>query len=136
MLSYDELAASPEHLIVIPLDALEESLEGSRGDSLLQCDRFDVLTSDLRKQSANVDREEPLAFDATKTVSKECQKLTKHLSKRCDILERHGATFRGFAVKQLAHGGSSLFHLQVNGDKGLQVADLTIKPTSKVALSS
>ena len=121
---------------MIPLDALEESLQGSRGDSLLQCDRFDVLASDLRKQSANVGREEPLAFDATKTVSKECQKLTKHLSKRCDILERQGATFRGFAVKQLSHGGSSLFRLQVNGDNVLQIADLTLKTTSKVAMFS
>ena len=124
MLSRDELAASPEHSIMIPLDGLEESLQSSRGDSLLQRDRFDVLASDLREQSANVDRKEPLAFDATKTVSKECQKLTKHLSKRCDILEPHGATFRGFAVKQIAHGGSSLFHPQVNGDKVVQLKDL------------
>lgn len=45
----NELAASSEHVIMVPLDRLEESLQSSRRDALLQSNRLDVLSLQFRE---------------------------------------------------------------------------------------
>jgi hypothetical protein len=103
---------------------------------LIQGDRFGVLSLDAREQSTNVDEQEQPTFDTGKTIRKTNEKLAKQFPQQCDILDGHETTFRGFVVKQYAHGGSFLFGLQVNGDKSPPDHDLPLSHCPNLALSS
>lgn len=120
----------------IPMNGLKESLQCSWCDSLFQGDCFDILASDVRKQAANISGQQTSSLLAVETVCKKRQKLSKHLSKRCDLLKRHCGDLPWFRCETSAHGESSFFYDRVNGNNIQPRKNLTKKVPDKLALSS
>lgn len=87
VLASDQLPTPPEALVMVPVDRFEESLKHSRGDSLLESDSLDALPLQIQSQSADIHREQSLAFDSAETVGEECQERGGHFPQRCDILK-------------------------------------------------
>jgi hypothetical protein len=129
------LAAVAEEFFVPP-DRFEKSLERADGHALSQRERLDILALHVAKQPANVNRQKQPASGPAKAVGKQTQKLGQQFSKRCDILERHGTTLRGFPRKQESHGGSFLSSLPVNSNKLLPNHNLATARQPDVALSN
>lgn len=65
---------------MIPLDGLKKSLENSRGDTLIQRDRFDDLLLQLREQATDVGGKKSSTFDAVETIRKKSKELGKYFS--------------------------------------------------------
>lgn len=93
------LTAVAEQLFV-PRNGFEKPLQRPRSNSPRERHRFDILTLHIAEQSADVNREQAPARGATKAVGKQNQKLGQQFPERCDILERHGTTLRGFHVRR------------------------------------
>jgi hypothetical protein len=87
-------------LLFIPNDALEKPLQGSRGDILIQRDRLGVLSLDAREQPSHVNSQQCSPPSPSETAGETRQELGEQFAKLCDILNRHGATLRGFFVKR------------------------------------
>ncbi len=132
---YQLLAAIAEPLFVPP-DRLEKSLQGAGRHPLSQRHRLDILALHVAQQPANVNRQQQPASRPAKAVGEQTQKLAQQFSKRCDILEQHGTTLRGFPRKQESHGGSFLSSLPVNSNKLLPNHNLTTTRQPDVALSN
>ncbi len=100
MLGGDDSLATSKQPPFIPNDGFQESLQRSGGDALVQCNRFGILSWDIRKQTTDIDGEQASPCRTRETIGKKSQKLSKHFSQRCDILKRHGTALRGFRVKR------------------------------------
>jgi hypothetical protein len=101
MIAGDDPLALVTHPLFIPHDRFEEPLERSGRDPLIECHRFGIFSLDIAEQSPHIDCQQLPPFDTCKTVREIQQKPAKQFSKRCDILELHETTFRGFCVKRL-----------------------------------
>jgi hypothetical protein len=132
----DNLLASISQLLLIPDDTLQKSLERTWRNIAIQSDRFRVLALYAGEQPLNVNPQQFSTGWPSKTICKLSQKPGEQFAKLCDILYRHGATFRGFLVKLfLAHGGSSLFALHVNTNNSMTRNDLHQSDNQDLALS-
>ena len=100
MIAGDDPLALVTRPLFIPHDGLEEPLECSRRDSLIECHRFGVFSLDIRKQPPHINCQQLPSFGACKTIREIQQKPGKQFSEQCDILELHETTFRGFCVKR------------------------------------
>jgi len=101
MLAGDHLLATISQLLFIPHNGFQKPLQGSRGHTLPHRNRLGVLTLNARQQTSHVDLQQLAASRPGKAICKTRQKLGKHSSQFCDILDTHGTTFRGFRVKRL-----------------------------------
>jgi len=97
----NDLLAAVSQLLFIPNDVLEEPLQCSRGDVLIQRDRLSVLSLHVREQTSHVNSQQCAPLRPSETASESCQKLGKQFAKLCDILNGQGTTFRGFCVKRI-----------------------------------
>lgn len=102
ILGGDHSLATSKQPLFIPNDGFQESLQRSGGDALVECNRFGVLSWDIRNQSTDIDGEQASPRRTRETFGKKNQKLGKQFSERCDILKRHGTALRGFRVKCLS----------------------------------
>lgn len=136
MLGGHQLLAAVTQPLFVPPDGFEKTLERAGRHALSQRERLDILALHIAEQPANVNRQQQPASGTAKAVGKQTQKLGQQFSKRCDILERHGTTLRGFPGKQEPHGGSFLSSLPVNCNKLLPNHDLAAASKRNVALSS
>ena len=116
MFAGDDRLTAITKLLFIPNDGFEKTLQSSWSHALLEGDRFGVFSLHAREQSSNIDEQQSTTFGASEAVMKTGEKLTEQFAQLCDILDQHGAAFRGFDVKQIAHGGSLLFDSQVKRD--------------------
>ena len=136
VLARHQLLAAVAEQLLVPLNRFEKPLQCPHGDSTRERHRFDILALHIAEQPANVDREQLPPRRPAKTIGKQNQKLGQQFPQRCDILERHGTTLRGFRVRHLAHGGSFFSSLHVNRNKSWPRKDLARLSTMKVALSN
>lgn len=93
------LTAITEQLLV-PGNGFEKPLQRPRSNSPRECHGFDILALHIAEQSADVNREQIPARRPAKAIGKQNQKLAQQFPQRCDILERHGTTLRGFHVRR------------------------------------
>jgi hypothetical protein len=89
MVADDQASAPAKHLLMIPEDRLQGSLERTGSDTLLEGDGLDVLSLAIGKQSLNVGSQEVASLLAMKAIDEKGEKLDKQSAKRCDIMNRH-----------------------------------------------
>jgi hypothetical protein len=97
----NHLLATISQLLFIPHDRFQKPLQRPRGHPLIQGNGLRILTMHARQQTTYIDLQQIAARRPGKATCETRQKLGKHSSEICDILNIHGATFRGFRVKQI-----------------------------------
>ncbi len=68
MLGGNDLLAAISQLLFIPDDRLEKTLQRSRGDLLIQRDRFDVLALHVRQQTPHVNMQQAAPLGPRETA--------------------------------------------------------------------
>ena len=136
VLARHQLLTAIAKQLLIPLNGFEKPLQRPRSNSPRERHRFDILTLHIAEQPADVNREQASACRPAKAIGKQNQKLGQQFPQRCDILERHGTTLRGFHVRHLAHGGSFFSSPQVNSNNPCPLQGLAHFRKPKVALSN
>ena len=101
VLAGHDLLAVVTQLLFIPNNGLQEPLQGSGRDALIQGDGFDVLALEAREQSAHVRLQQRASLRPSEAGGKARQELGEQPAEFCDILNGHGTTLRGFLVKQI-----------------------------------
>jgi hypothetical protein len=91
--------ASISQLMLIPDDTFQRSLERPWRDIAIQSDSFRVLALYVGEQPLNINLQQLSPGWPSKTICKRTQRPGEQFAELCDILYRHGATFRGFLVK-------------------------------------
>ena len=98
---HDLLTAIPQHLF-IPDNRFEKPLQRPWSHVLIQSDRFRILTLHVGKQATRVDQQQRSSCRSSETTGETSQKPEEQFAQLCDILHRHGTTFRGFLVKRFS----------------------------------
>lgn len=86
VLGGDDLLTAIPQLLLVPRDALEQTLERSGRHVLIKRHGLDIFPLHPGQQSPHINQQEHPPRSSSETIREPTQKLAEHFAQPCDIL--------------------------------------------------